>query len=217
MAKNVLNLPFNRGPLYVLVREILTLSRGFRNLLFACVPGTHFSDRCLRPWLARLWGMKCGRGVMLRRCVFEGSLRNISLGDGVYIQRGVFLEAAGRIEMAAGSGLGYNTTVITGTHDVGAGGRRWGEVFTRDVKIEEGVWVASNVFIGPGVTIGRGCIVAAGAVVVRSMPPDCLVAGVPAKVIKQLDGVEVQEATSDKSGAAEARAGGASDPADLAG
>ena len=36
-------------------------------------------------------------------------------------------------------------------------------------------------------TIGKNCIVAAGAVVNRDVPDDCIVAGVPAKVLRKLD------------------------------
>ena len=47
------------------------------------------------------------------------------------------------------------------------------------------VWIATNAMILPGVTIGDGAIVAAGAVVTKDVPPRCMVAGVPAKVIKE--------------------------------
>jgi len=52
------------------------------------------------------------------------------------------------------------------------------------VTIGEGVWVGANVTILPGVTIGDASIVAAGSVVTKDVPPNSIVAGVPAKIIK---------------------------------
>ncbi len=52
------------------------------------------------------------------------------------------------------------------------------------VHIGNHVWIATNAMILPGVTIGDGSIVAAGSVVTRDVAAGCLVAGVPAKVIK---------------------------------
>ena len=54
----------------------------------------------------------------------------------------------------------------------------------KDVVVESDVWIGCNVTLLAGVTIGRGCTIAAGAVVTKSMPPYCVVAGVPAKPIK---------------------------------
>lgn len=54
----------------------------------------------------------------------------------------------------------------------------------RPVKIGNHVWIATNAVILPGVTIGDGAVVAAGAVVTKSVPERCMVAGVPAKVIR---------------------------------
>ena len=53
-------------------------------------------------------------------------------------------------------------------------------------RSEDDVWVGANAVILPGVTIGEHCVVAAGAVVTKDVPPHSLVAGVPAKVIKQI-------------------------------
>ena len=47
------------------------------------------------------------------------------------------------------------------------------------------IWIATNAIILPGVTVGDGAIVAAGAVVTRDVPEKCMVAGVPANVIKE--------------------------------
>ena len=47
------------------------------------------------------------------------------------------------------------------------------------------VWLATGAMILPGITIGDGAIVAAGAVVAKDVPARCMVAGVPAKVVKE--------------------------------
>ncbi|MFC2060269.1 acyltransferase [Chloroflexota bacterium] len=54
------------------------------------------------------------------------------------------------------------------------------------VKIERGAWIAVGAIILHGVTVGRNSIVAAGAVVTKDVPPYTIVAGVPAKVIKEI-------------------------------
>jgi acetyltransferase-like isoleucine patch superfamily enzyme len=55
-----------------------------------------------------------------------------------------------------------------------------------DITIEDNVWIATRATILKGVTIGRGSVVAAGAVVTHDVPPNTVVAGVPAKVIKYI-------------------------------
>ena len=55
------------------------------------------------------------------------------------------------------------------------------------VVIEDNVWIGANVAVMPGVTIGKHSIVGAGSVVTKDVPPDVVVAGVPAKIIKKLN------------------------------
>ena len=59
-------------------------------------------------------------------------------------------------------------------------------VSTTPVTIGDDVWIGANAVILPGVHIGNHCVVAAGAVVTKDVPPHSLVAGVPAKIIKQI-------------------------------
>ena len=54
------------------------------------------------------------------------------------------------------------------------------------------VWIGTAAIILPGVTVHDGSVVAAGAVVAKDVPPDCVVGGVPAKVIKQLESTEIR-------------------------
>ena len=57
----------------------------------------------------------------------------------------------------------------------------------RGITIEDGAWIGNNVIILPGVTIGRKSIIGAGSVVTRSIPPYCIAAGSPAKVIRRFN------------------------------
>ena len=53
--------------------------------------------------------------------------------------------------------------------------------------IGDNVWLGEKVAVLPGVRIGHGVVVGAGAVVTRDVPDHCIVAGVPARVIKRYD------------------------------
>jgi acetyltransferase-like isoleucine patch superfamily enzyme len=61
------------------------------------------------------------------------------------------------------------------------------EAFLGPVIIKKNAWIAISVVILPGVTIGEGAIVASGSVVTKDVPPNTLVGGAPAKVIKEFE------------------------------
>jgi acetyltransferase-like isoleucine patch superfamily enzyme len=54
------------------------------------------------------------------------------------------------------------------------------------VKIGDHVWIGSRVIILPGVSIGDHAAVGAGSVVTKSIPPNCLAVGNPARVVREL-------------------------------
>lgn len=65
--------------------------------------------------------------------------------------------------------------------------KNWDVVNSGPIKIEDHAWIGAEAMILKGVTIGEGAIVGARSVVTKDVPPYCVVAGNPAKVVKQLD------------------------------
>lgn len=83
--------------------------------------------------------------------------------------------------------IGPNTLISTVGHPLSPKGRREKLAQAKPVTIGNDVWIGGNCTILPGVNIGNNVIVAAGAVVSKDVPDNCVVAGVPAKKIKDLD------------------------------
>ena len=61
-------------------------------------------------------------------------------------------------------------------------------ITAQGIVVEDDVWLGANAVVMDGVSIGRGAVVAASAVVTRDVPPHTVVAGVPARVVKSIDG-----------------------------
>ena len=80
-----------------------------------------------------------------------------------------------------------NTLITTVNHPLSPSGRRKHLGIAKPVTIGNDVWIGANVTILPGVTIGNNVVVAAGAVVTKDVPDNCVVGGVPAKKIKDID------------------------------
>jgi acetyltransferase-like isoleucine patch superfamily enzyme len=70
------------------------------------------------------------------------------------------------------------------------------DVPSKPVRIEDDVWIGFKSSIMKGVTVGRGSVIAAGSMVTKDVPPYTLVAGNPARVVRELESVEVAGASN---------------------
>ncbi|GJE37702.1 hypothetical protein [Methylobacterium persicinum] len=146
---------------------------GMQSLLF---PGR------LRPPLLRLFGAKVGRKVRIAQKVFIGQPGNLTLGDGVVINIGSFIDCSAPVSIGERARLGYQSMIITGSHNTenSVYRRKEGDHVRRPVTIERGCWIQSRGMIGPGVTMAEGCTLLACGVLLKSTVPNGEYAGLPA-------------------------------------
>jgi acetyltransferase-like isoleucine patch superfamily enzyme len=85
------------------------------------------------------------------------------------------------------------TQIIAVNHVFGDPDRPFVEqgITAEGIIIEDDVWLGAAAIITDGTRIGQGAVVAAGAVVTKDVPPHTVVAGIPAKVIKEIDGTQL--------------------------
>ncbi|KRM55295.1 2,3,4,5-tetrahydropyridine-2,6-dicarboxylate N-acetyltransferase [Lacticaseibacillus sharpeae] len=124
-------------------------------------------------------------GAIIREHVAIGD--NAVIMMGAVINIGSFIGDASMIDM--GAVLGGRATVGKHCH-IGAGAVLAGVVepaSATPVIVEDNVLVGANAVVLEGVRIGEGAVVAAGAIVTKDVPAHTVVAGVPAKVIKEID------------------------------
>ena len=116
---------------------------------------------------------------------------NNAVGDviiGDHTRIGLHNTIIGPVTIGSHVNLAQGITVTALNHNFEAPERRIDEqgVSTQQVTIGDDIWIGANAVVLPGVTVGNHCVIAAGAVVTKDVPPHSLVAGVPAKIIKQI-------------------------------
>ncbi|MCN4478058.1 galactoside O-acetyltransferase, partial [Escherichia coli] len=80
-----------------------------------------------------------------------------------------------------------NVTLSVTGHPVHHELRKNGEMYSFPITIGNNVWIGSHVVINPGVTIGDNSVIGAGSVVTKDIPPNVVAAGVPCRVIREIN------------------------------
>lgn len=157
------------------------------NFVMNLWPDNKFVNANIRPSLARLLGLKCGTDCEIRKDIYFEGHRRIVLGNNVHLNRQSYLDAGGGIFVGDNVRFGPQAMLVAGSHEIGDPEMRMGEVLSKVIRIEEGCWIGARVTVTAGVTIGKGSVVSAGAVVQRSMPPNFIIAGNPARPVYALE------------------------------
>lgn len=157
-------------------------------LMLKCLP-TGWAPR-LRLAVYRLFGISIGHGTIISGpFTFDAAQipgKGLRIGADCYINSHVYIDNGAPVTIGNGVAIGHHVVIITTDHEIGTPDYRAGRLHCKPVTIEDGAWIAARVTLLPGVHIGAGAVVASGAVVTRDVPPNTLVGGVPAKVIRPL-------------------------------
>ncbi len=138
-------------------------------------------------------GVAFGRNVTLCKGTTidcTGVIRELGeglvVGDYVGMSEGCFIQVRGAVRIGSHVMMGPGVRIFSENHAFESSDKLLTEQPTirKGVCIEDDIWIGAGATILDGVTVGRGSIIAAGSVVTRDVPPFVIVAGVPAKVIK---------------------------------
>ncbi len=116
--------------------------------------------------------------------------RGVKIGKDVYIGHEVIFDRVFTDQISIGDHTSIGDRTIISAHANIPSDTILKKIYPRRImptKIGKGVWIMPGVIIAPGVTIGDESVIATGSVVTKDVPPRTLVAGVPAKVVKDLN------------------------------
>lgn len=176
--------------IHVIREEMFGFHFGFllADFLLKFIPA--FVGGRFRAKLLRIAGFRIGeKGIIMGRPRFIGGpgfVDNFEIGPAAFINVDCFFDLAAPIQIGENVSIGPQAMIITGAHHVGDESNRCSELEPKAIMIGDGVWLGARCIVLPGVSIGRGAVVAAGAVVTKDVPNNTMVAGVPARVIKEL-------------------------------
>lgn len=120
-------------------------------------------------------------GVKLSADSADGALARLRIGDRTHIGDRTEIHCGREVTIGAGCAISWDVVILDRDyHALGAAGEQ-----CRAVTIGDGVWIGCRAMVLKGVTIGAGAVVAAGAVVTGDVAPRALVAGNPARVVRE--------------------------------
>lgn len=115
--------------------------------------------------------------------------KNVKIGSNTWIgtEAQVISTHGASVEIGDNCDLGPQVMLVVGSHLIGPSVRRAGKGASVAISVGSGTWVGARATFLAGARVGSGCVVAAGSVVKDVFGDNLLLAGVPARVIRQLE------------------------------
>ena len=139
----------------------------------------------IRKLMSELIGQELDEGFGLFPPFYTDCGRNIHIEKNVFINSGCKFQDQGGVYIGENSLIGHNVILATLNHEMDPYHRA--DLHPKPIHIGKRVWIGSGSMILPGITIGDNSIVGAGSIVTKDVPPNVIVAGNPAKFIKNIE------------------------------
>lgn len=127
------------------------------------------------------------RSVIHEFCLVNTRGGSLKVGEDSSINSFSKLSCKGGVTIGSGVRIGSHFSLVASTHvfeDKDVPIYKQGTSY-KGIHINDNVWIGTNVVVLDGVTVGKNSIIAAGAVVNKDVPDNVIVAGVPAKIIRE--------------------------------
>jgi acetyltransferase-like isoleucine patch superfamily enzyme len=139
----------------------------------------------VRALFGELIGKTVDDSFLLIPPFYTAGGRDIRVGRNVFVNQNCTFYDLGGLDIGDDVMIGPNVSLITTGHPIEPSRRRVA-VIAKPIVIERNVWIAAGAIIIGGVTVGENSVVAAGSVVTKDVPPNTLVGGNPARVIRSI-------------------------------
>jgi serine acetyltransferase len=158
-----------------------------RGSIMAFPPGSLFGEGGIEVGEDTLIGQQVSlsAGTLPGQDLFQLTL--LTIGDRCVIGRGSHIVAHQSVQIGDDVWTGPYVYITDQNHGYADPGTPIGRQFpvNRPVSIGSGSWLGAGAIVLPGATIGRNVVIAAGSVVRGTVPDHCMVAGVPARIVRE--------------------------------
>lgn len=166
-----------------LFTEIHELKANNDRLVMEMNSGYHDSDE-VNKLLSKVTGNEIDNSTHISLPFYTDFGKHIKFGKDIFINQNVTFVDLGGIYIEDNVLIGPMSRIITVNHLVNPDERRGIEV--KPVTIKKNAWLGANVTILPGVVVGENSIVSADSTVTKDVPDNVIVAGTPARVLKEI-------------------------------
>jgi acetyltransferase-like isoleucine patch superfamily enzyme len=139
----------------------------------------------IRSFLSQITGSEVDESVVVFTPLYINYGKHTKIGKNVFINFDcVFLDLGG-ITIDDNVLIAPKVSLLSEGHPVSPQDRQ--SLSPGHIRIKKNAWIGAGATIMPGVTVGENAVVAAGAIVIKDVPANTIVAGVPAKIIKRIE------------------------------
>ncbi|MBR1375869.1 MAG: sugar O-acetyltransferase [Cardiobacteriaceae bacterium] len=155
----------------------------------ACFRFNHLppSAICEQEQIIRELFKKTGKNFEITAPFYCDYGDGISIGENFYSNHNLVILDAAEVVFGDNIFVAPNCGFYTAAHPLDRARRNLGLEYAKAITVGNSVWIGAGVRVLAGVNIGEGSVIAAGAVVNRDIPAGVLAAGVPCRVIREID------------------------------